>query len=212
MTLLTQALVGMKKRLRWLIIISLICAATIAVYSAYVVGTANFHVVLNGSVYRSGQMDARHLASAIEKHGIKSILNLRGENSTADWYLAEMKRAASLNVVHHDRKLSSGREVTLEEMDELVALLRGMPKPLLIHCEGGADRSGLTSALYLFAVEKQKPEEAVGELSIWYGHVPLIRPKVLAMDRSFWRYVINHPPQVELNQSSAFSKAEPPRP
>jgi len=56
-------------------------------------------------------------------------------------------------------------------------------------------------------VEGRKPEEASEELSIWYGHVPLLRPGVMAMDHSFWRYVNSHPTQAEKQQSSAPSKA-----
>jgi protein tyrosine/serine phosphatase len=83
-----------------------------------------------------------------------------------------------------------------------VTLLQQAPKPILIHCLGGADRSGLVSALYRFAIEGQKPDAADKELSIWYGHVPLIRPKVTAMDDSFWRYVSNRTVHAELNLQS----------
>jgi protein tyrosine/serine phosphatase len=102
-------------------------------------------------------------------------------------------------VIYSDRSLGSGKELSLEEMDDLISLLRQAPKPVLIHCLGGADRSGLVSALYLFAIEGRSPGEAAKELSIWTGHVPLIRPKVTAMDNSFWRYVSNHIARANLN-------------
>ena len=151
----------------------------------------NLRVVAAGQAYRSGQMDAEEFTSVIEHYGIKSILNLRGENPTTSWHQAEIATAAKLNVVHYDRSLGSGRQMTLEQMDDLVNLLRQAPKPILIHCNGGADRSGLVSALYDFAIKGEKPADAEKELSIWNGHVRLIRPKVIAMDNSFWRYVTN---------------------
>jgi protein tyrosine/serine phosphatase len=172
-------------------------------YTGYTIYEANFHTIVVGEAYRSGQMNASELAQTIQKYGIKSILNLRGENLTTDWHQAEIATSAKLNVVHYDRSLGSGTPLTLEQMDELVALLRQSPKPVLIHCYGGADRSGLVSALYCFAIEGQKPEEADRQLSIWDGHVPLIRPKVIAMDASFWRYVSNHTAQAELNPQPA---------
>jgi protein tyrosine/serine phosphatase len=115
------------------------------------------------------------------------------------WHQAEITTAAKFKVVHYDRSLGSGTPLTLDQMDDLVTLLRRSPKPILIHCFGGADRSGLVSALYCLAVAGQTPREADRELSIWYGHVPLIRPKAIAMDDSFWRYVSNRTDHVELN-------------
>jgi membrane-associated phospholipid phosphatase/protein tyrosine phosphatase (PTP) superfamily phosphohydrolase (DUF442 family) len=161
----------------------------------------NLRVVVAGQAYRSGQMDAPEFTGVIERYGIKSILNLRGENPGTAWHQAETNTAAKLNVIHYDRSLGSGTPLTLAQMDELVTLLRQAPKPILIHCNGGADRSGLVSALYLFAIEGHPPGAADQELSLWNGHVPLIRPKVTAMDNSFWLYVSNHATHAESNLS-----------
>lgn len=161
-------------------------------YAAHSLSTDNFHVVVRGQAYRAGQMSPALLMRTVEHYGIKSILNLRGANPTERWYEGEIAIASKLNVEHYDRRLDSGSELTIEEMDDLVALLRNSPKPILIHCEGGADRSGLVSALYRFALNGRKPKEADRELVLWYGHLPLIWPKVRAMDRSFRRYAINH--------------------
>lgn len=162
----------------------------LGIYALYQVATHNFHAVVPGQVYRSGQMDGVALQRAVQAHGLRSILNLRGSNN-AGWYRDEVATAAELNVPHFDRSLSSGQELTLAEMDDLVKLLRGAPKPVLIHCQGGADRSGLASALYEVAITHRAPGAAGGELTFWRGHVPLLRPRVLAMDRSFWNYVSN---------------------
>ena len=86
-------------------------------------------------------------------------------------------------------------------MDELIGLLRSLPKPLLIHCQGGADRTGLASALYCYAVEKQKPQIADRQLTIWDGHMPLYWLKEQAMDNSFWRYVSNNVRQITFEQT-----------
>lgn len=176
----------------------LILALAVGGYVLCLLATDNFHVVVAGQVYRSGQMNAEGFTHAIEQYHIKSILNLRGENPTTPWHQAEIATAAKLNVIHYDCTLSSGTPLTLEQMEALVHLLREAPRPVLIHCQGGADRSGLVSALDRYAVEHQSPREADKELSIWYGHVPLVRPKVTAMDDSFWRYVSNHVSHGEL--------------
>jgi undecaprenyl-diphosphatase len=163
----------------------------------------NLRVVVPGQAYRSGQMDAEQFTRAIEHYGIKSILNLRGENPGTAWHQAEIATAQKLHVVHYDRSLGSGTPLTLAQMDELVTLLRQASKPILIHCNGGADRSGLVSALYCFAIAGQPPGAADQELSLWNGHVPLIRPKVTAMDNSFRRYVSNHAADGAISQRPA---------
>jgi protein tyrosine/serine phosphatase len=177
----------------------LLCISVPSIYVADLIYHANFHTVLSGAVYRSGQMNTEQLNYVIQKFGIKSILNLRGENLASDWHQAEVALAAKLNIAHYDRNLGSGTPLTLEQMDDLVTLLHQAPKPVLIHCCGGADRTGLASALYRFGIEHQKPDEADKELSVWYGHMPLVRPKVAAMDDSFWCYVSNRTNHANLN-------------
>jgi protein tyrosine/serine phosphatase len=73
-------------------------------------------------------------------------------------------------------------------MNEIVVILKTLPTPLLIHCKDGADRTALIAALYHLAIEGKPPLEADSELTMWYGHIPLITPHVAAMDRSFWLY------------------------
>jgi len=177
---------------RWLLTASLVTVLTLSGYAGYTIRHANFHVVATGEAYRSGQMTPEQLAHAIDQYEIKSVLNLRGGHPATVWYQEELETTASHGATHFDRSLSSGRELTDEELDDLVALLQRAPKPILIHCQGGADRSGLAAALFELAIAGRRPDQADRELSIWYGHVPWIRPKVLAMDRSFRHYVNDH--------------------
>jgi protein tyrosine/serine phosphatase len=75
--------------------------------------------------------------------------------------------------------------LTEAQAAELVQLMRDAPKPVLIHCQGGADRTGLASALYLAAIEKRSESAAKGQMSIIYGHIPLPITHAYAMDRTF---------------------------
>ena len=153
--------------------------------------TRNFHTIVPGAAYRSGQMNPEQLTRAIQANGIQSVLNLRGANTNDAWHRAEVATTTALKVTHLDRSLGARKELTIPEMDELVGLLKSAPKPLLIHCEGGADRSGLVSALYRLAIEGEPPQKADNELTIWYGHSTLFLKGVDAMDRSFWNYASN---------------------
>ncbi len=57
-----------------------------------------------------------------------------------------------------------------EELLILLALYDSTATPILIHCLGGADRTGEASALWV--IEKQKMSKSKGkkQLSIKYGH------------------------------------------
>ena len=52
----------------------------------------------------------------------------------------------------------------------MIALMQTLPKPLLIHCKQGSDRTGLLAALYLASIKGVDVDTADDELSIAYGH------------------------------------------
>jgi protein tyrosine/serine phosphatase len=149
----------------------------------------NFHTVKEGTFYRSAQLSEKELRSAIREHNIRSVLNLRGAHPGQAWYDEELAISRSLGVVHYDYALSSHRFVTRQQIGEVLGLVRDAPKPVLVHCKSGADRTGLISALYRFAGEGVTADEADRELSLVYGHFPYLTSRSNAMDESFWAFV-----------------------
>lgn len=147
-------------------------AATLVllVYLAVLHFNGNFHAVVDGELYRSAQPSADELATYTAKAGLKSVLNLRGASPRSDWYKEEIAESEKLGLIHADFGLSASREVTNEEAAELIALMRTLPKPLLIHCKHGSDRTGLLAALYLAAIKGEDADQADDQLSIYFGH------------------------------------------
>jgi len=145
--------------------------------------TGNFHPITCGEAYRSAQLDSDQLSYYIKKYDIKSILNLRGKNADAPWYREEVSTCGKRTVAHYDISLSSSRQPTEEDVGKLIAIFESAPRPILIHCKAGADRTGLVAALWKIVVDRESKSEAQKQLSISYGHIPL--GGTYAMDRYF---------------------------
>jgi protein tyrosine/serine phosphatase len=199
---------GLAGGIRRLLLVLLVPGLALGAFVLSVVAHHNFHIVSPGLVYRSAQMNAGALAAVIPEYGIKSILNLRGAGEGKDWYDAETNTAREFGVQHYDFALSATRELTNEEMDQILDTMRSAPKPILIHCKSGSDRTGLIGALYLYGLEGQPAQSARTQLAVFYGHIPhLIWCDSIAMDNSFWRYVSNH---AQLPKASAANGAATP--
>jgi protein tyrosine phosphatase (PTP) superfamily phosphohydrolase (DUF442 family) len=167
----------------------LVGVATVVAMAGCLGPWRNVHVVVSGELWRSAQLTADDLESVVHELGIRSVLNLRGPRPGDGWYEAELAVASRARVVHLDFELWADREVSQEDARALVQVMAGAPKPLLIHCWGGADRTGFASALYRYAIAHEEAREASKELSFRYGHLPMFSPRVAAMDRSFDQFV-----------------------
>jgi protein tyrosine/serine phosphatase len=156
---------------------------------AYVESDGNVYAVDPGHLYRSRQLSGPELERAIRTFGIRSILNLRGPYPGRDWYDDEITISSARNLIHYDYSLSAFRRVSPEQLEDILRIIRDAPKPILIHCTVGADRTGLVSAVYLYS-HGASEEEAGAALSLRYGHFPYLGNKTRAMDDSFHAYVI----------------------
>lgn len=144
----------------------------------------NFHAVESGQVYRSAQLDGEDLKKRLQENGIKSVLNLRGESPGSDWYDAELAATRSQGITHLNYRMSAGKPLNLEQMQQVLHLIEQAPKPILIHCKAGADRTGLISAIYL-ANQGASMERVQEALSVRYGHLPILHwSSTIAMDQS----------------------------
>jgi protein tyrosine phosphatase (PTP) superfamily phosphohydrolase (DUF442 family) len=163
-----------------------VCAS--AGFYGYLKISGNIHPVEAGVVVRSGQLTSGELKQAIAAHGIRSVLNLRGANPGQSWYDDELAATQARGAAHYDYRLSARRPVTAAQAEEILQLIRNAPKPILVHCKTGADRTGVVSALYQFT-RGVPASEAERELSLRFGHFPWLGSRSVAMDDSFHAYV-----------------------
>ena len=162
--------------------------AVLLVYGAYVLAlqaTGNVHTSIPGELYRSAQPTAADLRQDVQRYGIRTVINLRGSNGGFPWYKEELDASHDLNLTHLDFRMKASKELTPEQAQQLIAMMRDAPKPILLHCQQGSDRTGLAAALYVAAIAHGSEQEASDQLSLRYGHIPFSFGKGYAMTQSF---------------------------
>ena len=139
----------------------------------YLEEQGNFHAITPGEAYRSAQLDKDEFEYYIRKFGLRSVINLRGKNDGERWYQEEAAVCRRFGIQHYDLGLSADRAPSPRDLQTLIQIFHTAPRPVLIHCQGGADRSGLAAALWQVVIDGKPKSEAGKQLSLIYGHMPL---------------------------------------
>lgn len=128
----------------------------------------NFHVLIPGEMYRSAQLSAETLKSKVEKHGIKTVISLRRPKPDESWYVNEKQVATELGISHHDIAMDLTFSPRIDHLIELRDLLEEAPRPLLVHCRAGADRTGLAAIIARLLDSESTLEEARAQVGPRY--------------------------------------------
>lgn len=153
----------------------------------YTYDPLNFHTVKEGVLYRSAQPTGRDLRMIAEKHHIRSIINLRGASSDEGWYKEEVAVSQELGLERVDIQMSAARLPHREDLITLLDSFKKLPRPILIHCKAGADRTG--EAVTMFAMDhlKWSKRKAAGQLHPYFGHFPDFLPAKTYFIRQVYR-------------------------
>lgn len=122
---------------------------------------------INDSIYRCEQPGNKDFVE-LENLGIRSVLNLRNYHSDQDG-------GKNSNLLLFRVKMNAHR---IEDKDIIMALqiLCTAPKPIVVHCKHGADRTGLIIAMYRIIYQNWTKEQAVNELvDGGYGFHPIFK-------------------------------------
>lgn len=137
-------------------------------------GVKNLHRI-SADVYRSSQPDEAGFA-ALEKLGVRSVLNLRE-------YHKDTRKARGTGLKLMAYPMAAG-EVTAADVEACLRMIQETPKPVLVHCWHGSDRTGIIVAAYRIvfqgwsveAAENEFRDDAYGHHEFWYGNlVKLLR-------------------------------------
>ncbi len=133
----------------------------------------NAHTVIPGRVYRTAQLSPQRLEAFIAEKGIRTVVNLRGICVNMPWYLDECRVTHAANVNQEDITLSAKRLPAPAEVQRLIDVFDHTEYPLLIHCQRGADRTGLASTMARLLLTTDTLVAARRQLSPRYGHLPV---------------------------------------
>ncbi len=134
----------------------------------------NFHWVVPGEAARAAQAWAGRLGPFLDRNGIRAMINLRGPNPSYGWWRSEKRVTAARGIAHIDVVLDSRHLPTREMLADLLAAFDAAPKPFLVKCSGGQDRTSLAAALYILHRKGWAAlPEAQAQFASWpYLHLP----------------------------------------
>ena len=134
----------------------------------------NFHWIETGQAARSSQAYAGFLGPFLAAHGLRTLVNLRGPNPGWRWWRNETRTCAARGIEHRDVMLSSKRLPTRKMLLALLDAFDAAPRPLLLKCSGGQDRTSFASALYIVHAGGWSAFEAAqAQFARWpYLHLP----------------------------------------
>jgi uncharacterized protein (TIGR01244 family) len=132
----------------------------------------NSHL-LGENMWRSFQPSPKHV-ERWARRGIKTIINLRGmreeEDQVGFWHLEdEACRQHGIELINF--RAYSREAPSRDFIFGIKEIFDSIDYPAMMHCKSGADRAGISSALYMFLKEQKSLDEALEQLTYKYGHV-----------------------------------------
>ncbi len=138
----------------------------------YICLGGNFHTVIAGRVFRGAQPSPDELAALGHRHGIRTVVNLRGYNAEYAWYREEVEAAHRIGVHFVDVGIPGYFPASEDALRRLIDVILTAEYPIHLHCHSGADRSGLAAAIAILLLTDGSLAEARGQLALRFGHFP----------------------------------------
>ncbi|HPR64326.1 MAG TPA: tyrosine-protein phosphatase [Thermoanaerobaculia bacterium] len=130
--------------LAWIILISV--AGILSLLYGFI--STNVHSVAEGQVIRSAQLSSKSLTRLIQKYGIHSVISLRGEHEEDEWYRKEKELCDTRGLTYIAIEASASRLPSDRTIRTLLSIWNSSPRPILVHCHSGKDRTGLAAVIF----------------------------------------------------------------
>ncbi|HVU20446.1 MAG TPA: hypothetical protein VHE09_06910 [Rhizomicrobium sp.] len=109
----------------------------------------NFYWIDGRDAARASQAYLGALGTFLRSNCLKAVINLRGAHTKVSWWRYEHETCAKLGVAHFDVTLNSRRLPLRNMLVSLFDAFDAAPKPFVVKCAGGQDRTSLAAALYI---------------------------------------------------------------
>lgn len=130
----------------------------------------NAGTVVDGVVYRSGQIDRRLIRGFLEDRGIRRVVVMSNYEFDDPDHVAEKEASAALGIEVIRVPMFGNGVSDAESYARVVQLIHDAAEqniPTLVHCSAGAQRTGGTVAAYRLLIEGQPPAAVYAEAA---GH------------------------------------------
>jgi len=119
--------------------------------------------VVPGVLYRCGRMTPAFVEDAVRKHGIKTIVDLRGDESAPRGTETELDWARKKGLRYFNLRVGAPSP---EQMIANFLVIATTPacQPVLVHCHHGRGRTGLCVGMYRITQQKWTVEQAFDEM------------------------------------------------
>ncbi|OUT95513.1 MAG: hypothetical protein CBC01_09300 [Betaproteobacteria bacterium TMED41] len=149
----------------------------------------NLHSIDN-KMYRSSQPSPKQLKGLKKKYGIRTVINLRGENGLSA-YAFENATCKKLELDLINFRAYSRNPPEFHEVKTLIRLFKTIKYPALMHCKSGSDRTGVVATLYRILHLNESVELALKKELNWkFGHIKSSHTGVL--DYFFNQYLLEN--------------------
>jgi hypothetical protein len=152
------------KKYLYIFIILIVIAAVPGGYAIYLQYNNNFHAVIPNLIYRSNYPTKDALQKVADQYHINSILNVSETQKDYEYNFAK-QHGIAINYI----PLIPHGTASKQQIMQLINIISNSPKPLLIHCVQGADRTGLAAAIAIINYDNYKTLSWSKQMSFRYG-------------------------------------------
>lgn len=148
----------------------------------------HWRTVEDGKFYRSSWLPPDDLDEAIDKFGLKTVINLRAvrERKMGDWYEKQKQVTGAKGVRLLDIPLEAGTPPTPEQVAEILAVLDDERNlPAMAHCYHGSIRASAAEGLYRREYLGESGAEANEKVTTWGHNLSVKYPEIYEFIRDY---------------------------